>query len=163
MSVKEVEVEEILDDIAKRRQETDGINNIFDLVDENNSSKISTLQTIISMLASIVISVFVVSTNWVTMTNELSALQNDTRRIEENLKKMEHLVNRLKEDHSNKSSSFYAEFLILKTAVDERSTSSRNDINELKQNNITLMNENTKLRLELSHLQQRVDYLDRNK
>lgn len=157
------DVEGILDDIAKRRQETDGINNIFDLVDENNSSKISTLQTIISMLASIVISVFVVSTNWVTMTNELSGLQNDTKRIEANVKKMERLVNGFKEEQTNKNSTFYAEFLILKTAVDERSTSSRNDINELKQNNIVLMNENTKLRLELSHLQQRMDYLERNK
>ena len=54
-------------------------------------------------------------------------------------------------------------FLILKTAVDERSTNSRNDINELKRNNIILVNENTKLRLELSHLQQRMDYVERNK
>lgn len=157
------EVEEILDDIAKRRQETDGINNILDLVDENTSSKFSTLQTIISVLASIMMSVFVVSTNWVTMTNELSALQNNTSSIEENLKRMDHLVNGFKEEQTSKNSSFYAEFLILKTAVDERSTNSRNDINELKRNNIILVNENTKLRLELSHLQQRMDYVERNK
>ena len=104
------EVEEILDDIAKRRQETDGINNILDLVDENTSSKFSTLQTIISVLASIMMSVFVVSTNWVTMTNELSALQNNTSSIEENLKRMDHLVNGFKEEQTSKNSSFYAEF-----------------------------------------------------
>lgn len=112
--------EDLYNEISERRLDDD-TSSVLDFVeDEKSGEKISTYQTIIGILASVVISVFVFGTNWTSMNNDLKSLQGDVERLESSFKKLENVLVTGRTERSANEIRAYNEFLIFKNTYGER-------------------------------------------
>lgn len=111
--------EDLYNEISERR--LDDTTSVLDFVeDEKSGEKISTYQTIIGILASVVISVFVFGTNWTSMNNDLKSLQSDVVRLESSFKNLEQVLVTGRTERAANEIRAYNEFLIFKNTYSER-------------------------------------------